>query len=282
MARGGAVVVTGASTGIGRATALALDAAGMRVFAGVRRQEDADDLRRERPGITPLLFDVTDTASLREAVGTVERELGPGAGLAGLVNNAGVTGGMPVEFTPLDELQHLLAVNIIGVIALTQAFLPLIRRGRGRIVVIGSISGRFAVPFLAAYSLSKSAVSSLCDSLRGELRPWGIEVTLVEPGSIKTAMWDKGLSDLDRWPSDAVELYGDAIHRVRVLTGFTVSRAIPPERVARVVERALTARRPRTRYLVGGYARVRAAISRIPDRPRDRLVALALNVPKKA
>ncbi len=287
MADRAAVVVTGASTGIGRATALRLDAAGMHVFAGVRRQEDAESLRRERPGIVPLLLDVTDSASLEAAVGSVGEQLSSGGmRLAGLVNNAGISGGSPAEFLPLDELRRMLEVNVVGVVATTQAFLPLVREGRGRIVCIGSIGGRFAVPFLSAYSMTKSAVSAFCDSLRGELRPWGIHVALVEPGSIKTPIWDKGLSGLDaqmqRWPEQAMALYGDAIPRMRRITEQTASRAIPPDRVARVVEHALTASRPRTRYVVGADARAQAVIRRIPDRPRDAMVARMIRVPKKA
>jgi NAD(P)-dependent dehydrogenase (short-subunit alcohol dehydrogenase family) len=281
----GAVVVTGASTGIGRATAVRLAGSGMRVFAGVRRQQDADALRRESPAITPLLLDVTDHETLQEAVRTVAAEVGE-AGLSGLVNNAGVSAGAPAEFQPIDELRRLLEVNVVGIVATTQAFLPLVRQGHGRIVCIGSIGGRFAVPFLSAYSMSKAAVSALCDSMRGELRPWGIHVALVEPGSIKTPIWDKGLSGFDaqmeQWPAHALELYGDVIPRMRRITEQTASRAIPPDRVARVVEHALTARRPRTRYVVGTDARAQALIRRIPDRPRDAIVARMIGASKKA
>jgi NAD(P)-dependent dehydrogenase (short-subunit alcohol dehydrogenase family) len=281
----GAVLVTGASTGIGRAIALRLDGAGMRVFAGVRREQDGAALRRERPGITPLLLDVTDVSALQAAVRAVEAEVGD-AGLAGLVNNAGISGGAPVEFMPLDEMRRILEVNVMGVVATTQAFMPLVRRARGRIVCIGSIGGRFAVPFLSAYSMSKSAVSALCDTLRGELRPWGIQVSLVEPGSIKTPIWDKGLNELDEkmglWPAAAMELYGDVIPRMRRVTEQTAARAIPPDRVARVVEHALTASRPRTRYVVGSDAHVQAMIRRMPDRMRDAMVARMIGTPKKA
>jgi NAD(P)-dependent dehydrogenase (short-subunit alcohol dehydrogenase family) len=280
-----AVLVTGASTGIGRATALRLDGAGMRVFAGVRREQDAAGLRSERPGITPVLLDVTDETALRDAVRAVETEVGD-AGLDGLVNNAGISGGAPAEFMPLDELRRILEVNVVGVVATTQAFLPLVRRARGRIVCIGSIGGRFSVPFLSAYSMSKASVSALCDALRGELRPWGIQVSLVEPGSIKTPIWDKGLNELDaqmsRWPAAAMELYGDVIPRMRSITEQTASRAIPADRVARVVEHALTASRPRTRYVVGADARAQAMIRRVPDRMRDAMVAKMIGAPKKA
>jgi NAD(P)-dependent dehydrogenase (short-subunit alcohol dehydrogenase family) len=280
----GAVVVTGASTGIGRAIALRLAGAGMRVFAGVRRQEDAESLRGESPQITPLLLDVTDAASLQAAVSTVEEQVGS-AGLSGLVNNAGISGGSPTEFMELDELRRMLEVNVVGIVATTQAFLPLIRKGRGRIVCIGSIGGRLAVPFLAAYSMTKAAVSALCDSLRGELRPWGIHVALVEPGSIRTPIWEKGLRELDQrmgqWPAAALDLYGDAIPRMRAITEKTASRAIAPDAVAKVVERALTASRPRTRYVVGADAKMQALVRRVPDRARDAMIARTIGVPKK-
>ena len=280
----GAVVVTGASTGIGHATALHLAGRGLRVFAGVRRQQDADALRASSPNITPLLLDVTDEAQLAGAVATVEQAVGE-QGLQGLVNNAGISGGAPTEVLPLDDLRRMLEVNVVGVVATTQAFLPLLRKGKGRIVCIGSIGGRMAVPFLAAYSMSKAAVSALCDSLRGELRPWGMHVSLVEPGAIRTPIWEKGLRDVDAsqetWPSAALALYGDAIPRMRKITERTASHAIAPENVAKVVEHALTARRPRTRYIVGADARIQAIARRIPDRARDAVIARTIGLPKK-
>lgn len=281
----GAVLVTGASTGIGRATALRLSGAGMQVFAGVRREQDAESLRRDVQGVTPLLLDVTDAQALAGAVRTVEAAVGD-RGLRGVVCNAGISGGAPVEFLPLDELRRMLEVNVVGVVATAQAFLPLVRRGHGRVVCMGSIGGRFPVPFLAAYSASKAAVAALCDSMRGELRPWGIHVALIEPGSIRTPIWDKGLSEIDasmeKWPEQALSFYGDVIPRMRKITEQTASRAIPPDRVAQAVEHALTARRPRTRYIVGTDARAQAVIRRIPDRPRDFMVARMIGAPKKA
>ncbi|HXA28995.1 MAG TPA: SDR family oxidoreductase [Candidatus Angelobacter sp.] len=281
-----AVVVTGASTGIGRATALRLARNGFHVFAGVRKPADGESLRAEAPGgITPLQLDVTDAEQLAAAVRSVEQQVGA-QGLQGLVNNAGISGGAPTEFLPLAELRGMIEVNVVGVVAATQAFLPLLRKGNGRVVCIGSIGGRFAVPFLAAYSMTKAAVSALCDSLRGELRPWGIHVALVEPGAISTPIWEKGLRDVDeaqeKWPSAAMALYGDAIPRMRRITERTASHAIPAEKVAKVVEHALTARRPRTRYIVGADAHVQAIVRRIPDRVRDAMIARTIGLPKKA
>jgi NAD(P)-dependent dehydrogenase (short-subunit alcohol dehydrogenase family) len=282
----GAVVVTGASTGIGRATALHLAGSGFTVFAGVRKPQDAETLRSDSSSITPLILDVTNPEQLAAAVKTVEAAVGD-KGLQGLVNNAGISGGAPTEFLPLDDLRGMLEVNVVGMVATTQAFLPLLRQGKGRIVCIGSIGGRMAVPFLAAYSMSKAAVSALCDSLRGELRPWGIHVALVEPGAIKTPIWDKGLRGVEesmqgRWPERALQLYGDTIPKLRTMTEKTASSAIEPVNVAKVVEHALTATRPRTRYLVGKDARIQALVRRVPDRTRDAMVARMIGLPKKA
>ncbi|MEX0791398.1 MAG: SDR family NAD(P)-dependent oxidoreductase, partial [Actinomycetota bacterium] len=169
----GAVVITGASTGIGRATAPRLAAIGFRVFAGVRKQADADSLKQEAPAVTPLILDVTDEHSIAEAATAVKAAVGAN-GLAGLVNNAGITVPGPLEFLPAEDLRRQFEVNVIGPIAVTQAFMPLLRAGKGRIVNVGSIGGRVSTPFLGAYSASKFAIEAISDALRVELRPWGI------------------------------------------------------------------------------------------------------------
>jgi NAD(P)-dependent dehydrogenase (short-subunit alcohol dehydrogenase family) len=175
----GAVVITGASTGIGRATARYLAERGFRVFAGVRRDQDAEVLRQEGAGrVTPLRLDVTDRGSIENAAREAEAALA-GEGLQGLVNNAGIGIGAPLEFVELDELRRQLEVNVIGAVAVTQAFLPLLRRCRGRIVNVGSIGGRIAQPMLGPYNASKFALEALSDSLRMELGAWGIHVSLV-------------------------------------------------------------------------------------------------------
>lgn len=277
----GAVVVTGASSGIGRAAALHLDRQGWRVFAGVRREPDGESLRREASErLTPALLDVTDAASIAAAAKQVETELA-GAGLAGVVNNAGIGVGGPLEFLPLDELRSVLEVNAVGVVAVTQAFLPLLRRERGRVVVVGSISGRLSTPFAGPYCASKFAVEALCDSLRMELAPWSMQVSLVEPGDVDTPIWEKtqGYADrmLARLPQAARELYADAIVGLRRQLDESARGAAPPEACARAIAHALSARRPRTRYLVGTDARIQAALVRfLPDRLRDRLVARVL------
>ncbi len=209
------VVVTGASSGIGAACAQRLDAAGMRVFAGVRREADAEALaRRCSSRLTPLRLDVTDAAQIAAAAAAVAGAVGA-RGLSGLVNNAGISGGDPVEFADIDAVRAMLEVNLVGTMAVTRALLPRVRAARGRVVCIGSIGGRLAVPFLSAYSASKAGVAAFCDSLRVELAPWGIRVVLVEPGAVRTAIWGKGLATLEErrasLPPAATALYGGAV-----------------------------------------------------------------------
>lgn len=277
------VLVTGASTGIGEAVATRLDARGLRVVAGVRREQDAQAVRERGSGrIVPVLLDVTDPGSIAAAVATLA-EVTAGAGLAGLVNNAGISGGEPLEYASLDGFRQTLEVNLVGAVAVTQALLPMIRRGGGRLVFIGSIGGRTPAPFTAAYAASKAGLAAVCDCLRGELRPWRIEVSLIEPGAVSTPIWDKAMSDsmarVAHLPADALALYGRAIEAVGRVAGRAAAGAIPPERVAEVVEHALTARRPRTRYVVGTEARIQAVVRRLPDRLRDRLVAAYMGLP---
>jgi NAD(P)-dependent dehydrogenase (short-subunit alcohol dehydrogenase family) len=278
------VLVTGASSGIGEACALRLDAAGMRVFAGVRRPADGDALAaRASSRLTPLLLDVTDEDSIAAASAIVSQAVGA-RGLQGLVNNAGISGGEPVEFADLDAVRAMLEVNLVGPMAVTKAFLPRVRTARGRIVCVGSIGGRFAVPFLSAYSASKAGVAAFCDSLRVELAPWGIRVVLIEPGAVRTAIWGKGRATFERrrgvLPAAATALYGGAVEAMQRVTDRTERAAVSPDRVARVVERALTTPHPRTRYLVGVDARVQATICRLPAPLRDALVVRAMGLPR--
>ena len=281
--RRGGVVVTGASTGIGRACALHLDSLGFQVFAGVRKREDGERLAGEASErLEPVTLDVTDTDSIAAAAERVS-EASADRGLAGLVNNAGITVSAPLEFVPLDDFRHQLDVNVVGQIAVTQAFLAMLREARGRVVFMGSIGGRMALPLLSPYHASKFALEAIADSLRQELRPWGIAVSIVEPGSIATPIWDKGASSADavieKMPAEARRLYGKPVEAMRKTAKETGERGLPPEKVAAVVGRALTARRPRTRYLVGRDAKAQLVLSRLlPDRMVDRLVARQLGV----
>jgi NAD(P)-dependent dehydrogenase (short-subunit alcohol dehydrogenase family) len=255
-------LVTGASSGIGAACAARLARSGWRVLAGVRRLGEAPD------GTEEVELDVTDAAHIQTAADGVEE-------LHALVNNAGIAIAMPLEFVPLDELRHQLDVNLVGQVAVMQAFLPALRRGHGRIVFVGSIAGKSALPFLGPYAASKHALEAVADSLRVELRPWGIGVSIVEPGSIKTPIWARGAAKADELlASDdgaAAELYGDRVAAFRRVAAKRGAGGAPAEKVAEVIESALAAERPRARYLVGRDARIRAGVERLPARARDRL-----------
>jgi NAD(P)-dependent dehydrogenase (short-subunit alcohol dehydrogenase family) len=271
----GAVVITGASTGIGHASALHLASLGFKVFAGVRRDEDADRLRAAANGsIEPVHIDVTDQASIDAAAGRVREATG--GSIAGLVNNAGIAVPGPLEHLPMDEFRRQIEVNLTGQVAVTQAFLPMLRPSRGRIVNIGSIGGRVALPLLGPYAASKHAMEGLTDSLRRELRPSGIEVSIIRPGPIKTEIWERGNAKadelLERMPA-AAEHYGAAIAGARAGAAERLKEAIPPHEVAEVVAHALTSDKPRTRYLVGPRTRLMALMATVlPDRLFDRLM----------
>jgi NAD(P)-dependent dehydrogenase (short-subunit alcohol dehydrogenase family) len=281
----GTVVVTGASTGIGRACALHLAASGFEVLAGVRKEEDGERLREaagSNGSLTPVRLDVTDAASVREAGATVEERTGA-RGLAGLVNNAGIAVGGPLEYVPLDDVRRQLEVNFIGQVAVTQALLGQLRTAQGRIVNMGSVGGRTPPPFTAPYAASKAALRVTSESLRRELRPWGIWVATVQPGSIATPIWEKGAADAEdiseRLPEGAKELYGNVLRNIRPTTEKIAASGSPPEKVARVVEHALTARRPRRDYVVGLDARMQIGLDRLlPTRVFDRLVRRFMGV----
>jgi NAD(P)-dependent dehydrogenase (short-subunit alcohol dehydrogenase family) len=281
------VVITGASTGIGAACAIGCARKGMTVFAGVRERQAGDALRATGgPAIVPLQLDVTDSGSIAQAAGIVAERAGE-AGLAGLVNNAGIAIGSPLEVVSLARLRHQLEVNVIGPIAVTQALLPLLRRARGRIVNIGSIAGRGTIPMMGPYSASKHALEALTDALRLELYPWGIEVSIIEPGAIATPIWNKSLKaaiDAEALVSaEGKQLYGEAARRVREAVDRSARRAIPTDAVVRAVLHALTARRPRTRYLVGADAKARAIMAQwLPDRLQDWILKKVLKLPSRS
>lgn len=270
-----AVLITGASKGIGRATALHLDGLGFRVFAGVRSEADGAALEKESSGhVTPVIVDVTDAAQIARAAGEISAQVGAD-GLYGLVNNAGMSTAAPLEFVPLDEFRHQLEVNLVGQLAVTQAMLPLIRKAKGRIVNVTSIGGRIAGAMIGPYHASKFGLEALTDSLRLELKPWGIEVIAIEPGAVATPIWDTSLARADQLITPQMtELYGPQIERVRAFAKSASERGLPPERVAETIGRALTSSRPKTRYIVGTDAAIGIRIiSRLPDRLRDRLMA---------
>ncbi len=265
------LVVTGASSGIGLACASRLARAGWTVFGGVRSDEAAGALRAS--GIEPLRLDVTDAGQVASAAEAV------GSELHGLVDNAGIAIAAPLELVPLDELRRQLEVNVVGQVAVTQAFLPALRRARGRVVLMGSIGGRSALPFLGPYAASKHALEAIADSLRLELAPLGVAVSIVEPASIATAIWEKGAARADELGRDfdpgTASLYAERVARLREVA-LSRGPGDDPGEVAKVVERALTASRPRARYVVGRDAHLRAWIERLPARLRDRVLAKAL------
>jgi NAD(P)-dependent dehydrogenase (short-subunit alcohol dehydrogenase family) len=274
----GTVVVTGASTGIGEASARQLSRLGFDVVAGVRSEEAAS--RAREAGLEPVRLDVTDAGSVAAAAAFVEARVGD-RGLDGLVNNAGVAVSGPVELVPLDEWRRQLEVNLIGQVAVTQALLPALLRRRGRVVMVSSIGGRVAAPLFGPYSASKFGLEAVSDALRREVAELGVRVVIVEPGAIATPIWDKGITVGDeivaRGDPTARARYARLIDRIRAAAEANARDGLPPSAVAEVIGEAMTAEKPRTRYLVGREAKVRARLAQLlPDRALDALVARAM------
>tara|TARA_B100000949_G_scaffold29061_2_gene22273 strand:+ start:2260 stop:3114 length:855 start_codon:yes stop_codon:yes gene_type:complete len=246
------VVITGASTGIGRTTAERLAAKGWKVFAGVRKQEDADTLKKADPAIEPLMLDVTKAEDIEAAVAKVSDTLG-GAKLAGLVNNAGIASMGPLALQPADEFKAHFEVNVFGTLSATQGFLPLLGMDRnrtgdpGRIVNITSLGGRIAAPFLGAYTATKHAVESMTDSFRRELVIYGIDAIAIGPGSVKTPIWDKAEDKNEDQPY-ANSAWAEPIREFSETMLKGGREGLPPERVAEIIETALTDSSPKARY----------------------------------
>ena len=221
-------------------------------------------------GAQELIFDVTDPGAIAAAAAGVDR-------LDALVANAGIAIAAPLEFLPPEELTRQLDVNVVGQLRVLQAFLPALRVARGRIVIVGSIAGRSALPFLGAYAMSKFALEAMADSLRVELQPWGMHVAIIEPGTIATAIWTKPQRTIESLPPEIVERYGTRLEQFRRLAAARSSRhGVPAASVAAAIEHALTAARPRTRYVIGPDAKKRARVQHLPDRARDRLLTRIL------
>lgn len=281
------VLITGASSGIGQSCARRLASAGFVVFAGVRKQEDADRLQRDGgERIVPLSLDITDDASIRSAVDVV-RARSAGRGLDALVNNAGIGVAAPVEYIRADVLRQQFEVNVFGQIAVTQAFLPLIRQCRGRIVNMGSVGSHLAIPFGGALCATKSAFRSLNDALRLELHPFGIHVAMIEPASIHTPAIEKTLGDAEgairQLPPDGVTYYGALLREFMHRSYEREQRGSPPDVVADAVYEAITTARPRPRYLVGKDARLLATMPwLLSERTLDRLRYRLFRLPSRA
>jgi NAD(P)-dependent dehydrogenase (short-subunit alcohol dehydrogenase family) len=262
------VLITGASSGIGEACTLALDRAGYQVFAGVRKVSDCERLALlGSTNLLPLLLDVTDANQIELALEYVSTITGED-GLYGLVNNAGIAVGGPLEFVPLDELRKQMEVNFFGTVAVTQAFLPLLRSARGRIIFNGSIAGRMASPFRGPYSASKHALEAVTDVLRIELNPWDIKVSMIEAGFVETPIWSRSLAEFDRmsktFPPEAFNLYGRIINLIR----NSISKkkeGTKPEDLARLVLHILETPKPIARYRLGRDAKLKAFIRMFPD-----------------
>ena len=277
------VVITGSSTGIGQACAMELDRRGFRVFAGVRSQTDGERLQSEASSrLVPLRLDVTVAESIAAAARSVADAVGE-VGLAGLINNAGIVVAGPLEILPIEELRKQLEVNVVGQVAVTKAFLPLLRRARGRIVNMGSANGRFAPPYLGPYAASKHAMEAISDAMRSELRSWGIHVSLIEPGSIATPIWEKSFAAADSLTKDTapdtLAMYQRDLEALRKSTQKLADTALPVDRVVRAVMHALTAARPKTRYPVGLQTHLLFRLVKwVPDRLWDRIVQRAMGL----
>ncbi len=269
-----AVLVTGASTGIGYSTAALLAQHGFTVFAGVRNDADARKLEQTHERIRGVLLDVEDARAIAAAAQTIA---GCGLPLLGVVNNAGIAVPGPLEYLPIAELRRQFEINVFGAIAVTQAALPLLRQSTGRVVFISSVSGTIAPPFLGAYAGSKFALEALADALRMELSVFGIRVSVIQPGAVRTPIWQKGRDSKTRivaaMPAAASQHYAGALESLVRVTEREERSGIQPEIVAQYVLRALTAPHPRARYAIGapaGWQRRMAAL--LPERLRDRLI----------
>ena len=281
-------VVTGASSGIGQATVHALAARGFHVLAGVR--SDADAQRLTGTNVEGVILDITNPAHVAAIADRVQNDTA-GRPLAALVNNAGVALNAPVETLPIEEWRRHFEVNFFGHVAVTQALLPALVAGRGRVVNISSIGGRVAFPTYGAYAASKFALEGMSDVLRREVGRYGVQVIVIEPGTVNSSMWGKGLTSIQQvaaeFAAGATEAqkarYSDLLAAMTKQAEANVRNrnGVDPGRVANVIADAIQARRPRTRYLVGRDAKLLARITALlPGRAFDRVVARNLGLPK--
>jgi NAD(P)-dependent dehydrogenase (short-subunit alcohol dehydrogenase family) len=288
-------LITGASTGIGRATALRLAASGWTVLAGVRDPAAGERLVADAGTaaaggssgrLLPLALEVTDSAQIAAAAMRVEQEaarggVSPHGGLDALINNAGMGIGGPLELVSPEDLRRQFDVNVLAQVAVTQALLPALRRAGGRIVFVSSIGGRVAMAFTAPYAASKHAIEAFGDALRVELRSSGVQVALVEPGSVATPIWDKSRAEAERVviPPELQDVYGMIPAAMDKVLEDTARRGIPPEQVAATIERALASPRMKARYVVGRDAKAMLLVRRLlPDLVFDRVARRALGV----
>jgi NAD(P)-dependent dehydrogenase (short-subunit alcohol dehydrogenase family) len=272
------VLVTGASTGMGAATARELAGRGYHVLAGVRRGVDADALRAD--GIEPHILDITDESDVAAIAGRVADDplRRP---LRALINNAAISVNAPVETLPMAEWRHLFEVNLFGHIAMTQALLPALLHSSGTVVNISSVGGKFAMSTYGAYAGSKFALEAASDSLRREVAPFGVKVVVVEPGAVKTKMAERGVATSDRlnahMTTDQLNRYADLTAAISAQARSFTKDGVPAERAAKVIAKAATASNPRTRYTIGSDAAILVRLTRVAsDRFLDRMLRLAL------
>ncbi len=255
------LLISGCSTGIGRACALHFSKNGYHVFAGVRKASDAESLEAadHSGNLEPVMLDVTNDTQLSELKATLNSRLGD-VGLAGLINNAGIARGGPLEYADPQDMHDMFNVNVMGPVLLTQAFLPLLRIAKGRIVMVSSVAGKLPLALMGAYNISKSGLEAFNDTLRQELAPHGIHVSLIAPGPIETPLLqssDSGFQEvLDSLGKEGKVRYGELIQKFRVYFQTAQRNALPPQAVADAIEHALESDRPKTRYLVTKEAKL--------------------------
>jgi NAD(P)-dependent dehydrogenase (short-subunit alcohol dehydrogenase family) len=275
-----AVVVSGASTGIGAATVELLATKGFVAFAGIRTAADKERLAALHPNVRPILLDVTSAESIAAAAAEVRSS---GIELTGVVSNAGIAVGGPLETLPIDELRRIFEVNVFGALAMVQPFLPMLPNNRGRVVFVGSISGRLATPYVGPYSASKFALRALSDSMRVELAPTGISVSLIEPGSVKTPIWQKGRDNEAQLYENLGENprphYRRALESVVVATNNEEQGGMPVEVVSEAIYRALTDAKPRHQQILGTPAKMGNLIASLPAGIRSRIIRKAMRLP---
>ena len=273
-----AILITGSSTGIGKACTLHLDKLGFKIYAGVRKQTDGDILKEKASDkLSPIILDVTDSESIENAATIIERE--NDGDLFGLINNAGIGLSGVVEVTPVDEIRKLMEVNVIGLLALTKAMIPLLREGKGRIINIGSPSGLIALPGISVYAASKFAVRAITDSLRVELKSFGVKVILISPGPTESEIWEKGKAyKKEMRKSVKPEIaehyiifakFGDKIEKEL--------KTMPADVVAKAVTNALTSAKPKLFYNVGSDAKGAAFFTKLPKRLTDWIILKKIN-----
>lgn len=276
-----AVLISGASTGIGQCCALRLAQYGFQVFAGYRQTEAKKALSALHPAVYPIQLDITSGQSIACAFDQIHENL-QGKPFQGLINNAGIVVGGPLESIAPERWREQLEVNLIGHIAVIQAFLPMLRESKGRIINMGSVAGIQALPFVSPYSVSKFGLGVISDALRVELRPWGIQVALIEPGSVQTPIWEKSRLTLEteqeNWTPELKTLYGSAMRQVKQASLHSSDKGISPTEVANVVLQALTANRPKARYPIGSDAQLRRYFSWLPDRLKDWIILRKLGL----